>query len=915
MITSELLAAYLACPMKCHLRSTGLKCSENEYSAWYHKENDSYRRIGTERLASVFSHALAEGQIDPRHLKDAQWQLAIDQVFKTAELSADIHAVQRHPAKMEPFEVTPIRLICSNRPSRAERVTAAFDALVLSKVTRQTIPFATIIYGESWSTTKVHVATHIRELTKIIHKLKTLLSAANPPVLLLNRHCPECEYRDHCRAKGVDKDDLSLLSGLTEKEQARLNQKGIFTVNQLSHTFRPRRRPKQLIAKPEKYHHSLRALAIREKKIHVVGQLQVPPHGTLVFFDVESLPDRNFYYLIGIRIEAGGHSTTYSFWANSSSDERKIWNEFVAVLSAVENPILIHYGSFETKFLKTMCARYGSPAEGSTAAEAIASSLNLLSLIFARVYFPSYSNGLKENARFLGFEWSDTTADGLQAIVWRRLWEDSSDPELREKLITYNNEDCAALGIVTRVLGRLSDNPNANEPQPLQTGVVRADAIRPTGKWRPFKSPILDLEEINRAARWDYQRDRVFVRSGRTRRPPQQSAPRALAKKAQKIVFVSVPTSCPRCQKVWRRKARLRSRTVHDFIFGKDSIKRRVIKYVAQTYMCRSCGYEWGLSNLRLHGWNWGWNIVAYFVYNVIGLRIPQLTFQHSINRMFGGHLVRSSLNEFKSRASRIYCETKAKILDRIIAGAVIHADETGANIRGHPGYVWVLTNLTDVVYILAESREGETVQQLLSGFRGVLVSDFYAAYDSIECPQQKCLIHLMRDLNDEILNNPFDEEAKLVTLQFASLLRAIVATIDRRGLKAHFLGKHLREVDRFFRFLKRSRFQSAVANKLKQRFERNQERLFTFLQYDGVPWNNNNAEHAIKSFARLRDIIAGSSTKKGIEEYLTLLSVAESCKYRGVDFLDFLRSGETDIATFARPHQPSRGGCQFGIR
>ena len=107
-----------------------------------------------------------------------------------------------------------------------------------------------------------------------------------------------------------------------------------------------------------------------------------------------------------------------------------------------------------------------------------------------RLYFPSYSNGLKENARFLGFEWSDTTADGLQAIVWRHLWEDSSDPELREKLITYNKEDCAALGIVTRALGRLSVNPNVNEPQPLQTDVVRADAIRPTGKWRPFKSPI-----------------------------------------------------------------------------------------------------------------------------------------------------------------------------------------------------------------------------------------------------------------------------------------------------------------------------------------------------------------------------------------------------------------------------------------
>jgi len=63
---------------------------------------------------------------------------------------------------------------------------------------------------------------------------------------------------------------------------------------------------------------------------------------------------------------------------------------------------------------------------------------------------------------------------------------------------------------------------------------------------------------------------------------------------------------------------------------------------------------------------------------NVIGLRIPQLTFQHGINRIFSGHLTRSSLNEFKARASRIYCDTKAKILDRIVAGTcIIHADET----------------------------------------------------------------------------------------------------------------------------------------------------------------------------------------------------------------------------------------------
>jgi hypothetical protein len=43
-----------------------------------------------------------------------------------------------------------------------------------------------------------------------------------------------------------------------------------------------------------------------------------------------------------------------------------------------------------------------------------------------------------------------------------------------------------------------------------------------------------------------------------------------------------------------------------------------------------------------------------------------------------------------------------------------------------------------------------------------------------------------------------------------------------------------------------------------------------------------------------------GLSTTKGIEEYLILLSVCQTGKYMGVDFLDFLRSGEKDIQGFA---------------
>ena len=79
-------------------------------------------------------------------------------------------------------------------------------------------------------------------------------------------------------------------------------------------------------------------------------------------------------------------------------------------------------------------------------------------------------------------------------------------------------------------------------------------------------------------------------------------------------------------------------------------------------------------------------------------------------------------------------------------------------------------------------------------------------------------------------------------------------------------------------------------------RLLKNRNKLFTFLDFDGIPWNNNNAEYAIKTFASLRRVIEGKSTEKGLRDYLILLNVCETCKYKNVDFLDFLRSGSEDI-------------------
>jgi len=207
------------------------------------------------------------------------------------------------------------------------------------------------------------------------------------------------------------------------------------------------------------------------------------------------------------------------------------------------------------------------------------------------------------------------------------------------------------------------------------------------------------------------------------------------------------------------------------------------------------------------------------------------------------------------------------------------------------------------VAYFYTPTREGSTIQTMLTNFKGVLVSDFYTVYEAINCPQQKCLIHFIRDLNEDLLKYPYDDGLKRLAREFTDLIKPIVETVDRRGLKKRFLGKHRIFVERFYRRLSGEFGPGEAAGKTVERLHKNRDTMFTFLSFDDVPWNNNNAEHAVKAFATLRRVIDGTTSDRGLRDYLALLSICETCKYQNVDFLDFLRSGSKSIDDFVN-HQ-----------
>ena len=110
----------------------------------------------------------------------------------------------------------------------------------------------------------------------------------------------------------MKKNFLSILDIKDEIEEIidfsiKLKKKGIFTITQLSYTFRPRKRRKKIRKSPVKFNASLQALAIRKDKIYIAQKPDIPQKATLIYLDIEGIPNRNFYYLIGLLIDHGEH--------------------------------------------------------------------------------------------------------------------------------------------------------------------------------------------------------------------------------------------------------------------------------------------------------------------------------------------------------------------------------------------------------------------------------------------------------------------------------------------------------------------------------------------------------------------------------------------------------------------------------
>jgi predicted RecB family nuclease len=649
--------------------------------------------------------------------------------------------------------VESIRFCSASKLTQHDRLMAAFDGSVLSESVGKRFAGASIVHGDGYARTGVNSLKLRAEVRRMIKELSAVIAAVDPPELILNRHCAECEFQSRCHKQAVEKDDLSLLPGMTEKERRKLHAKGIFTTTQLSYTYRPRRSSKPGGRRPARYHHSLKALALRLGKIHLLGSAALSTSGTPVYVDVEGLPESDSFYLIGFRLQTANGPIQKSFWADGLKDEQRMWNAFIKELFDVDAPMLLHYGAYEKVFFNRMIERYGFPARTPQLIQAaVLNSLNVLSAMYGKVYFPTFTNGLKQVGGFLGAKWRSPNAKGTDSIMWRTEWERTGDAAIKNRLVDYNQDDCEALHTLVFTLEKLFVNP----PQ-QSTDVCYPDDPKKLESERG-KALHHTFDALLKSAHSDYKAAKVSIWSNATdgsrlKQPKRSPFKRKWPRNQGRQVTVPRKRKCPNHPDVILSPTRrIGSYRILDLIFTKSGFRKVLIHYVGIEAYCPQCQTRFvppAFKRFKRSSFGRGWHV--WSMYQRMVLRTSYRLISQAALDQFGEVMSPQNIQRFATQLSSQYARTEEELFVTLLQSPALHIDETQLNIVGETQYVWVFTDGSNVAFRLTETREAGFLIPLLDGYKGVIVSDFYAGYDGVPCAQQKCIVHLVRDLNDDL--------------------------------------------------------------------------------------------------------------------------------------------------------------------
>lgn len=277
----------------------------------------------------------------------------------------------------------------------------------------------------------------VKEIEKLLEGEK--------PAPFLKGGCKRSPWFAICEDETKGCEDISLIHGISQRDQKDLYDLDIKTVRQLAEADLRR-----LQEGLEGWNFDKLVRVHNQAQVLISGTPVVTQHFSFpeveneIYFDIESDPTRGIDFLFGLLIKKKERKTPdYEYFlAKGKDEEKKIWEQFLEFLGNLNNFVIYHYGYYEKHVLQRLEKKYGAPSE--VMKKFRAASLDLFNITTSSLILPVYFYSLKDVAGFIGYKWQDQGAGGGEAVMWYDQWQETGKKEFLNKLIKYNEDDVRA---------------------------------------------------------------------------------------------------------------------------------------------------------------------------------------------------------------------------------------------------------------------------------------------------------------------------------------------------------------------------------------------------------------------------------------------------------------------------------------
>ena len=342
--------------------------------------------------------------------------------------------------------------------------------------------------------------------------------------------------------------------------------------------------------------------------------------------------------------------------------------------------------------------------------------------------------------------------------------------------------------------------------------------------------------------------------------------------------------NCPQCGGRLKRCAETRLRYTEDI----PDLQPEVTEHTIHRDWCPRCkkkveppvvdalpGCQLGNRVLVLSAW------LHYALGNTLSQIVEVFNFHLQMKISEGG------LIDMWGRLQAILFAWYEEIQSQALHSAVLHADETGWRVNGKTHWLWCFCTGDLTYYMIDRSRGSPALMKFfIEEFSGTLVSDFWGAYNAVACAlRQTCLVHLLRELeHTEKYKSPGTNWPAFAKKLRRLLGDAIRLWRQKEELPEETYASRRERVTARLQSLIDIEWDNSHAKRLIKRLRRHQSDLFTFLDQDNVPFDNNHAERCVRPAVIIRKNSYGNRSQRGADCQAVLMSVFRTLKQRGHD-------------------------------